>query len=229
MKYKAIFFDRDGTLAFTDPEKLILRDKLISKWSGKPFSLSYDEFMEIYNKTKAKNFPFAKQKTSQEVRMFFKEWFKILFEHVGIHEKIDERAQLLTDNLWFEYRILFPETVEVLEYFKSRGYKMGVISDTNETLEQTLIDLGIAKYFTSFTSSSGAGASKPSPIIFNAALKSLGVTAEESLYVDDYDVESDGAREQGFTSFLINRSIKSKDKWTITNLKQLIDFVEMSE
>ena len=67
-----------------------------------------------------------------------------------------------------------------------------------------------------------------SSIIFNAALNAVKVTAFESLYVDDYKPEVDGAREQGFTSFLIDRSGDIKDKWTITNLKQLIEFVEES-
>jgi len=57
-------------------------------------------------------------------------------------------------------------------------------------------------------------------------LNAQGVIAAESLYVDDYKVEADGAREQGFTSFLIDRSGENEDKWTITSLKQLVEFVE---
>lgn len=38
--------------------------------------------------------------------------------------------------------------------------------------------------------------------------------------------EADGAREQGFTSFLIDRSGNAGGRWTITNLRQMIDFVE---
>ena len=134
---------------------------------------------------------------------------------------------MLFNELWCNNdRCLFPETIEVLEYFYSKGYKIGVISDTSPSLEYTLQQLGTAKYFTSFTASSLVGAGKPSPIIFNAALNAQGVSAKESIYVDDYKLEADGAREQGFTSFLIDRTGKDKDEWTITNLKQLIDFVE---
>lgn len=143
----------------------------------------------------------------------------------GVTDDVEAKAKLLFDELWCNGdRMLFPETVEVLEYFYNNGYKMGVISDTSPSLEYTLEQLGIAKYFTSFTASSLVGAGKPSPIIFNAALNSLGVTAEESIYVDDYKPESDGAREQGFTSFLIDRSGENIDRWTITDLRQLIDF-----
>lgn len=123
-------------------------------------------------------------------------------------------------------RLLFPETVETLEYFRSHGYKMGVISDTSPSLEYTLRQPGIDGYFTSFTASSLVGAGKASPIIFNAALKAQNVSASESIYVDDYKPEADGAREQGFTSFLIDRSGENTDEWTIHSLKDLISFAE---
>ena len=49
------------------------------------------------------------------------------------------RAEILFNELWCNGdRKLFPETIEVLEYFKSKGYKMGVISDTSPSLEYTL-------------------------------------------------------------------------------------------
>ncbi len=126
-------------------------------------------------------------------------------------------------------RLLFPETAEVLDYFRRHGYQMGVISDTSPSLEYSLQQLGIAEYFSSFTASSLVGAGKPSPVIYSAALDSLGVTAEESIYVDDYPPETDGARALGFTSFLIDRKADNPDAWTITNLRQLIDFVENVE
>ena len=107
---------------------------------------------------------------------------------------------------------------------------MGVISDCPPSLEPTLQSCGIHHYFSSFTASSIVGAEKPSPIIFNAALRALGVSARESIYVDDCAAEADGAREQGFTAFLIDRSGSGGDSpWTITSLLQLIDFVEGGE
>jgi HAD superfamily hydrolase (TIGR01549 family) len=228
-RYKAIFFDRDGTITYYDEAAVRFRDTLIGEWSGHPFSLPYEKFIDIFDRTKAIDFSAAHPATMAEEKLFFKEFFKILFEAEGIKENLKERAELLTGKLWVHERYLFAETAEVLDYFSDHGYKMGVISDTGISLEETLVRLGIAKYFTSFTSSGSTGASKPSPVIFNAALAAQGVTAEESIYVDDYDAEADGAREQGFTSFLIDRSGKNKNEWSITSLKQIIEFVEKQD
>ena len=34
MAYKAIFFDRDGTLTYFNPQKQAWRDATVSAWSG---------------------------------------------------------------------------------------------------------------------------------------------------------------------------------------------------
>lgn len=224
-KYKAIFFDRDGTLTYFTAEKEAWRDKTISEWSGKPFELDYDKMMSLFQLASEGRKPWYK--TLQDEREFFKRYYYHLLIGEGVTEDVQSKANLLFNELWCNGdRALFSETVEVLEYFKNRGYKMGVISDTSPSLEFTLQQLGIAKYFTSFTASSLVGAGKPSPIIFNAALEAQGVSAVESIFVDDCKEESDGAREQGFTSFFLDRSGENNDEWTIHNLKQLIDFVE---
>jgi HAD superfamily hydrolase (TIGR01549 family) len=225
VEYKAIFFDRDGTLTYFDKEKELWRDQIISQWSDKPFELSYDKMMSLFNLASEGKKPWYK--TVDDEKEFFKRFYRHLLIGENVKENLDGRANFLFNELWCNGdRALFPETVEVLEYFYKNGYKMGVISDTSPSLEYTLQQLGIAKYFTSFTASSLVGAGKPSPIIFNAALNAQGVLAQESLYVDDYKPEADGAREQGFTSFLIDRSGNNTDKWSIQSLKQLIDFVE---
>ncbi len=224
MEYKALFFDRDGTLTYFTKEKEQWRDKIISEWSGKPFELSYDKMMELFIQASEGRAPWYRNLDDE--RQFFRRYYKYLLIGEGVTDRIEEKAQLLFNELWCNGdRKLFPETIEVLEYFRSRGYRMGVISDTSPSLEFTLQQLGVAEYFDSFTASSLVGAGKPSPIIFNAALEALGVTAAESIYVDDYQPEADGAREQGFTSFLIDRSGRRAD-WTITDLRQLIEFVE---
>ena len=49
MNYKAILFDRDGTLTYFTAEKEAWRDKTISEWSGKPFELPYEKMMDLFH------------------------------------------------------------------------------------------------------------------------------------------------------------------------------------
>lgn len=222
-KYKAVFFDRDGTLTMNDKRWERLRNTKLTQWSGRPFEFTDELFMKHFTKVREKGYSY---KDVQEEILFFKEWYKSLFDELDITVNVNERVEYLVEHLWYMKKQLYSETIEVLEYFKSRGYLMGVISDSPPSLERTLEGCGIHKYFVSFTASSIAGAGKPSPIIYNTALESVGVSASDSLYIDDRKNEAEGARNLGFTSFWLDRTKKNRDKWTAHNLSDLIRYVE---
>jgi HAD superfamily hydrolase (TIGR01549 family) len=226
MRYKAIFFDRDGTLTMNDSRWVSLRDEKLSEWSGQDFVFTQDLFQKIFQRVWEGGYSFVPYKNVEQELQFFNQWYKDLLAELGITKNVSERADYLTQHLWYLKKKLYSETIDVLEYFKSNGYKMGVISDSPPSLELTLKSANIHHYFTSFTASSLVGVGKPNTKIFNAALNAQGVTAAESIYVDDFDIEANGAREQGFTAFLIDRTAERKDKWTIHSLKEIIDFVE---
>lgn len=225
MKYKAIFFDRDNTMIKPNPEKVKWRNEIIKEWSGKDYSVDYDKMMELFDRA---GYPKNGLKSIEEEIVFFKKYYEEILKEHGVTEKLQERSLILHNELWCSKNssILFDETIEVLEYFKSRSYKMGVISDTSPSLQMSLENLGLDKYFDSYTCSDLAGAMKPDPLIYNTALESLGVQASESIYVDDYDVESDGARNLGFLSFHIVRNSEKQSEWDITSLKEIIEYIE---
>ena len=95
MKYKAIFFDRDGTLTYYVQEKINWRDSLIEEWSGKPFELPYDKMIMLFNKAK-ENRPY-KYKNLEDEKEFFQRYYKYLLIEEGVTEKVEERAKLLFD------------------------------------------------------------------------------------------------------------------------------------
>ena len=139
---------------------------------------------------------------------------------------LEDRAEALFQLMWLQGYQPYPETVEVLEWFQSHGFRMGVISDTSPSLPLTLEAAGIGKYFECAVCSDLVGAQKPDPRIYQAALDELGVTAEESLYVDDYDIEADGARTMGFTAFHLDRSRPGDGAWRIGSLRDMVNYME---
>lgn len=48
MAYRAVFFDKDGTLTYNDPKVKEQTDNLINSLSGKPFPIVYDKMMELF-------------------------------------------------------------------------------------------------------------------------------------------------------------------------------------
>lgn len=223
MIFKAVFFDRDNTLLHGDPALHQARDAKIKSWSGKEVTpLTYDEMMALFEKA---NYEDSKRSIEAEMA-FWRRYYGELLIREGVAEQLEERSKELFQMMWLKGYQLYPETVSVLDWFKARGFRMGVISDTSISLPLTLEAAGIGHYFDCAISSDGVGAEKPDPKIYQAALDALGVKAEESLYVDDYDVEADGARNMGFTAFHIDRSQPGDGKWRINSLEAMVEFVE---
>ncbi|MFQ5597627.1 MAG: HAD-IA family hydrolase [Nitrospiria bacterium] len=102
---------------------------------------------------------------------------------------------------------LFPETREVLESLAMQRYYLGIISNFDSRLPTICGRLGIAQYFRQILFSSKAGYAKPSPKIFDYALKDASLMASETMYVGDH-FENDvvGARGAGMVPVFIVRS-----------------------
>ncbi len=227
MKYKAIFFDRDGTLTYLNPLKRQWYKETMEAWSGKKFELSYEEMMALFDSA---GYPKEGLKSINQEKQFWLKYYEKLLMREGIRKDIDEKANMLLNELWCNHdKCLYPEVIEVLEYFKNKGYKIGVISDTSPSLQLSLENLGLGKYIDSYMCSDLVGVMKPDPAIFEHALKSLDVKAESCIYVDDYDVEADGARAVGFTSFNIVRDGEINSSWQIGTLTQIIDYIEKQD
>ncbi len=76
-----------------------------------------------------------------------------------------------------------------------RRYKLGVISNSDGRVAELLGKCGLGGCFTRITDSGAVGHEKPDARIFQAALDSLGVTAEKSVYIGDiYSIDYLGAR-----------------------------------
>lgn len=162
--------------------------------------------------------------------VFWKKWYQLIVEDYWVGQSSELLATKLYERFCFHKMMeLYPETHNVLKALKAEGYKLGVISDTFPSLKASLESLGIACYFDSFTASSLVGAGKPDPKIFEAATRSLEVKAHDSIFVDDNREKADGAREQGFTAFRLDRERQQADfgSWTLGNLGHLLDFLKI--
>ncbi len=215
--YAAAFFDRDNTLIHCDPGAQKRRAEMIERWSGKPLAVPEDLFGRLLGDRRLL--------TVENEIAFWRAYFAELLRSQGVREQIAARTDALFDAYWLKGIAVYPETIDVLEWFSARGYRMGVISDTFPSLRLTLEAAGLDGYFQSFVCSDQVGVMKPEPLIYQTALAELGVSAQESLYVDDYDVEADGARALGFTAFHICREEEPKVDWDISSLLEMVEFL----
>lgn len=222
VRFCAAFFDRDQTLLYADPALRAERNARIEAWSGKPFTLTPAEMMELFFASRP---PQGVKSVEDEVASLRLYW-KSLLLRAGVSEGLEERGEELHQMTWLKGLKLFPETLEVLQQLRGRGMRMGVISDTSPSLPLTLEAAGIGAYFDCAVCSDLVGVMKPAPQMYQTALDALGVAAGESLYVDDCGEEAEGARRLGFTAFHIDRSRPGDGRWRIQSLRAMAAYLQ---
>jgi putative hydrolase of the HAD superfamily len=102
---------------------------------------------------------------------------------------------------WCEIR---PGTRDALRRL-SKQYRLAVISNADGKIADVLARCGIADCFETITDSGIVGKEKPHPLIFEAAVSSLGVSANQSIYIGDvYSVDYLGATRFGMQAVLFD-------------------------
>jgi putative hydrolase of the HAD superfamily len=99
---------------------------------------------------------------------------------------------------------LEPRALELLQDLRRGGFRLGIISNFDLRLRQILEHVGVSDLFEQIIVSSQVGAEKPSPRIFEAALRLFAVEPAELLHVGDEEkADGDGARALGIQAFIL--------------------------
>jgi len=102
---------------------------------------------------------------------------------------------------------LYPEVEEVLRSLKEQKFILGMVSNWDSRLLKLCEGLGIDRYFDFKVISAVFGAAKPSPKIFEEAVRKANVPAGEVVHVGD-SLEDDvrGAHLAGIKAIWLDRS-----------------------
>lgn len=121
---------------------------------------------------------------------------------------------------------IYEDVVPALEELASRGIPLAVVSNWDERLRPLLRALRLDGYFEAILVSSELYFSKPSNVIFEHALRKLGLRAEEVLHVGDSESEDvQGARAAGLQARLLARP-SGNGPGSIASLGELVELIE---
>jgi putative hydrolase of the HAD superfamily len=101
----------------------------------------------------------------------------------------------------------YPDVPDALRALRGAGHRLVVVSNWDVSLHETLRSTQLAELVDGAISSAEAGAAKPDPRIFAAALALAGGSADGALHAGD-SVEQDiaGARAAGWRAVLVARA-----------------------
>lgn len=133
----------------------------------------------------------------------------------------------------------FDDTLLVLEQLKSKGYKIGLITNAMQPMWMRDIELrayGILDYLDARLTSGDVGVMKPHPFIYLRALELLDVQPEEAIFVGDRPANDiAGANKAGLTSVLLSPPHLDREldgvrpNFTIATLSELLPILTQLE
>ncbi len=224
---KVVFFDFFATLIFwTQPlhvtiRKIADRYQLHLDWSV------YDEARAILTET------YEASKPTDNIRDTISKQLEgccAILRKLGVHEHVE---QIAWEVLQYEHALfsrnnatLYEDVLPTLDQLQQMDLKMGIISNWDTPLHAMVEELGLAPYFEVIVASHDqrVRSAKPDAAIFEYALNTVSVSAEEAVHVgDSFEADIMGAHTVGIRAILLDRDGTQAGRWgeTIQTLHEL--------
>ncbi|GAC1566117.1 MAG: hypothetical protein NVS3B14_06420 [Ktedonobacteraceae bacterium] len=128
---------------------------------------------------------------------------------------------------------IYPDVLPTLEELKARKYTLGVISDWGISLGRILHQLRLNQYFDCMVVSALTRHAKPSPSLYELALRRANSIADYTLHIgDSYILDVLGARSVGITPVLLDRrrqlQERNVDCILIHSLTEILNLLEVN-
>jgi putative hydrolase of the HAD superfamily len=206
---KAVFFDAGHTLLYAHPDLGTVYAEATASFGVRLAPERYAEtFVPVFKETTQLYAQSSGASDAQDIAMWrditrriydrlpglsgiaFDAWFDALYRRFGEPE------------VWKFY----DDVESSLKQLRSRGLKIGVVSNWDTRLKSISDGLGLTRLVDFIVISAEVGVRKPDPKIFQLALDKAGVRPEEAIHVGDLPEEdAEGARRAGLRPVLIDR------------------------
>lgn len=231
MRYNHLFFDLDHTLwDFDANAKATLVEIYHSFELERKGVLPFDTF---YNHYKVHNdILWSKYHkgaiTGEELK--WKRMYRTLLEFKIANETLSKKMSEHFMELLPTKKLLFPNTLKILDYLTEKKYDMHLITNGFEKTQwMKLSNSGLDKYFTHMVTSEKSNSLKPHKEIFEYALNLVGASLSESIMLgDNLEVDIQGAINFGMDNVFVNHinaTTNIKPTYIVTHLDELKQFL----
>ncbi|ACO46059.2 putative (S)-2-haloacid dehalogenase [Deinococcus deserti VCD115] len=217
-RLRAVLFDRDDTIAYTDPA--VYREA--AAWAAGRFGLDAQVVSEaLAAQWKARALSWRDLRTHEDEADFWMTYGLKLTGRLGLPESL--AAEWMEAYPYERYMKPVPGAREVLGELCSRGLKIGVLSNTLPSIHRTLQALELHDLVDVAVATCVIGTHKPGAGAYAHALEALGVPPHEVLFVDDKVENVAAARELGMQATLID--LQGENPQAIHDLRAVLELV----
>ena len=226
-KYKHLFFDLDHTLwDFDSNARLALEELYQALELGSLGILDFELFYTTYLSHNDKLWEKYRNGIIKVDDLRWKRmWYTLVDFKIG-DEKLARDMGFRFLQLLPTRKLLFPYTIECLDYLTNKGYSLHLITNGFEdTRHSKLKHAGIASYFIEVITSEGSNSLKPKKEIFEYAFMKANAQPHQSIMIgDSIEVDIQGAMNAGIDQVFVNHACINCDvqpTYTIHSLKEL--------
>lgn len=217
---KAVLFDRDDTLAYTDHS--VYREAAL--WAAERFGLDPRAVGQTLAATwQEKSQDWWELRSHDDEDAFWTAYGLDLTARLGL--KPEDAPAILEAFPYERYMKPVHNARAVLHELRRRGLKIGVLSNTLPSIERTLQALGLSDLVDVALATCLLGVHKPEAAAFEQAAEALGVAPGEVLFVDDRLENVEGARSVGMQAALID--LKGEHPAAIHDLSRVLELVDL--
>jgi putative hydrolase of the HAD superfamily len=227
MRYKHLFFDLDHTLWDFDAnaratlEQLHLDLKLVDKGIH-----DFDQFYKNYLEHNTRLWERYRNGQIKQDELRIKRMWLTLLDFKIADEDLAQQLNELFLQLLPTRTLLFPDTIDTLDYLQQKGYPMHLITNGFDEVQHSKLKYsGLSPYFEHVITSEISNSLKPKKEIFEFAFGKTGALPEESIMIgDSMDIDIEGARNVGMDQVHVNYNRDEQafsPTYTIHHLKEL--------
>jgi len=217
MRVTAVLFDLFDTLVLIeggDSFYMPSLEKLHKFLAEKGVNVSFEEFSRVYFEVRDKVYEEAKRNLEEpHFNIRVSRTLKRLGYNFDASDAVVSGATMVFAREFMSYVRLDENTIPVLKRLLGK-YKLGIVSNfaIPECVQGLLEKFGLDGFFDVVVISGAVNRRKPSPEIFQKALKALGVDASETVFVGDTpSMDVKGAQNVGMKAILIERKTTVTD------------------
>ena len=190
---RAVFLDALGTLVELEPPWVLLRDRVPDEVDDRRLAAAVRAEMSYFKQHAHEG------RDAESLADLRRRCAEVLSRELGVEIGVRELVESVR-------MTAYPDAEPALKALREGGLKLIVVSNWDCSLGEVLERCGLAAHLDGALSSAEAGARKPDPEIFAAALQLAGCEAGEALHVGDTPEEDGGgARAAGIRVLLIDR------------------------
>lgn len=227
MKYRHLFFDLDHTLwDFEANARVTLLELYQNMQLEKRGVNDFDLFHKNYLAHNEKLWERYRNGYIKQEELRMKRMWLALLDFKIADELLAKEMSIRFLDLLPTRTILFPYTMEILQYLTNKKYELHLITNGFEKTQHSKLKYsGLDKYFKEVITSEASSSLKPNKEIFDFAFKRTGAKPTESIMLgDSIDVDILGAMKAGIDQVFINHlnvSIDIKPTYVVSSLKEL--------